>query len=160
MRVVRAAIAARTTSAADNGKASVWCSPIPKKSMATWSARTPCSTRLRIVCACDSGRSRSSCVTSPNVSSPKTRGNGFGGAVIMSGLISLAGIWAIGCIELGGFGAHGPFELGSAQRSSEHRTAGVEQAARPQAIEPDGVEADPFDDLRDDFHGFRVVACG
>ena len=32
MRVVRAAIAASTTSAADSGKSSVWCSPIPKKS--------------------------------------------------------------------------------------------------------------------------------
>ena len=32
MRSVRAAIAPSTTSAADSGKSSVWCSPIPKKS--------------------------------------------------------------------------------------------------------------------------------
>ena len=32
---VRPAIAPSTTSAADNGKSSVWCSPIPKKSSPT-----------------------------------------------------------------------------------------------------------------------------
>ena len=33
---MRAAIAPSTTSAADIGKSSVWCSPMPKKSTPTW----------------------------------------------------------------------------------------------------------------------------
>src|SRR5438309_2004483 len=75
MRLVRAAMAASTTSPAGIGKSSVWCSPIPKKSTPTWSARTPCATTFRIVWACESGRSSSSLVTSPKVSRPKTSGN-------------------------------------------------------------------------------------
>jgi hypothetical protein len=66
---VRAAIAANTTSA-ESGMSGVWCSPMPKKSRPTWSARTPCSTTLRIVWACVSGVQKASLVTSPNVSSP------------------------------------------------------------------------------------------
>ena len=62
IRSVRAAIAASTTSAAGIGKSSVWCSPMPKKSTPTWSARTPSSTTLRIVWACDSGRPSASLV--------------------------------------------------------------------------------------------------
>ena len=49
--VALAAIAASTTSPAGIGKSPVWCSPMPKKSTPTWSASTPCSTTLRIVCA-------------------------------------------------------------------------------------------------------------
>ena len=89
MRSVRAAIAASTTSAADNGMSSVWCSPMPKKSMPAASAATPCSTRSRIVCACESGCPAASQVTSPNVSSPNSRGKsrsaGVGAAVFICG---------------------------------------------------------------------------
>jgi hypothetical protein len=51
IRLVRAPIAASTTSPAGIGKSPVWCSPMPKRSTPTWSATTPCSTTLRIVCA-------------------------------------------------------------------------------------------------------------
>jgi hypothetical protein len=75
MRLVRAAIAASTTSAAASGMSGVWCSPMPKKSTPLSSAATPSSTRFRIVCAWESGRPAGSSVTSPKVSRPKTSGN-------------------------------------------------------------------------------------
>ena len=54
---------------------SVWCSPIPKKSIPTRSASTPSSTTSLIVCACETRRPLSSLVVSPNVFSPNTSGN-------------------------------------------------------------------------------------
>src|SRR5882757_5315324 len=143
MSLVRAAIAASTTSAAGIGKSSVWCSPIPKNATPTWSASTPSSTTSRIVWAWERRWPTASSVTSPKVLRPKTRGNR---AVVTSGFLS------------GGGGVHGSLELGSAQRNAEDRAAGSEQPTGAQAVQPDGVVADALDDVRHDVHRARVVA--
>src|SRR4051812_48627814 len=133
IRVVRAAIAASTTSAADSGKSSVRCSPIPKKSTPTWPARTPCSTTLRMVFAWASGRSASSWVTSPNVSRPEAQRKG-------------PRRLAAHVDALRRIGTQGALELRSAKRRAEDRAARLEQAAGGQAPQPDGVVAHPLDD--------------
>src|SRR3954451_13884893 len=73
MLVVRAAIAARTTSGAVTAKSSRWCSPTPKKASPSSSASTAWSTMLRITWSYGSGVPSASNVTSPKVSSPSSR---------------------------------------------------------------------------------------
>src|SRR5580704_6683048 len=139
---------------------------MPKKSAPTWSARTPCSTTLRIVWACDSGRSSRSWVTSPKVSRPRTSGNGAGlaagdvtasdGAVVTAGLLS--GGSSVGpAVALGGLGAQGQLELGPAQCRAEDGTARFEEAPGAQAAEPGGVVTDAFDDFRRGRYRARIV---
>src|SRR5438132_1665600 len=161
MREVRAAIAPSTTSPADSGKSSVWCSPIPKKSTPTWSARTPCSTMFRIVWACESGRSSSSCVTSPKVSRPKASGNCTGaapdGVVVMSMLSFWYGSERAGA-GLRCLGADSPLKLGSVQRRTEDRAPWFEQAARAQTVELHSVVPDALDEFRHHLHRTWIVA--
>src|SRR5260221_4035101 len=161
MREVRAAIAPSTTSPADSGKSSVWCSPIPKKSTPTWSARTPCSTMFRIVWACESGRSSSSCVTSPKVSRPKASGNCTSaapdGVVVMSMLSFWYGSGRVGA-GLRCLGADSQLKLGSVQRHTEDRAPWFEEAARAQAVEPHGVVTDALDEVRHHVHRAWIVA--
>src|SRR5258708_29516150 len=161
MREVRAAIAPSTTSPADSGKSSVWCSPIPKKSTPTWSARTPCSTMLRMVWACESGRSSSSCVTSPKVSRPKASGNCTGAALDGVAVMSILSFWygfggaeaSIRCL-----GADSQLKFGSVQRHTEDKAPWFEQAARAQAVEPHGVVPDALDEFRHHVHRAWIVA--
>src|SRR5580704_4245175 len=151
-------MAPRTTSAADNGKSSVWCSPIPKKSTPTCSARTPCSTRFRMVWAWEIGRSSSLWVTSPKVSRPRTSGNrparaeesvttSEAGVVTWRLLVWRGGGEGAGRASLGGFVPDGVLELGPTKRDAEHRAAGSEETAGSQAVKPDGVVADALDDV-------------
>jgi hypothetical protein len=72
MRLVRAAIAASTTSGAEIAKSSRWCSPTPKKSSPSSSASTASSTTLRITCAWLTAVPSGVTVTSPNVSTPSS----------------------------------------------------------------------------------------
>src|SRR5260370_18798477 len=161
MRAVRAAIAPSTTSTADSGKSSVWCSPIPKKSTPTWSARTPCSTRFRMVCACERGRSSSSCVTSPKVSRPKVSGNCTGAALDAVAVMSMRSFW-YGSERAGAglrcFGADSQLKLGSGQRRTEDRAPWFEQAASAKTVEPHGVVPDALDEFRHHVHRAWIVA--
>jgi hypothetical protein len=52
----------------------------------------------------------------------------------------------------------GALELDQAERCSEDRATRFEQAAGGEAIEPDGVVADPLEQVRDDVDR-AVVAC-
>ena len=140
MRSVRAAIAPSTTSAADSGKSSVWCSPMPKKSTPTWSARTPCSTTSRIVWAWDSGRSsRVVGDVAEGVEAEderELRGLGCGGGhgvrrCCRHGGSSLWCEFVLGRrLRYAACGAYGLLELGPAQRHAEDRAAGFEEADR------------------------------
>src|SRR5579864_8107764 len=161
MRVVRAAIAPRTTSPAGIGKSSVWCSPMPKKSTPTWSASTPCSTTLRIVSAWERGRPCSSWMWSPKVSRPKVYGNCTGaaldGVVVMSMLSFWYRSWRAGA-GLRRHGADRQLKLRSVQRRTEDGAPWFEQAARAQLVEPHGVVPDALDEFRHHVHRVWIVA--
>src|SRR5436190_11683033 len=77
---------------------------------------------------------------SPKVSRPRTSGN-----------------WAsVGTSRL--LTANCGFELGPLQRRTEDRTAGLEDAAGAKAVQPDGVVADPLDDVRHHVHRRCIVS--
>src|SRR6266542_5414256 len=59
------------------------------------------------------------------------------GAVVMSSLLSGVSLGERRA-ALGGFGAHGELELGSANRDTEDRAAGFEEAAGAQTVQSDG----------------------
>ena len=56
----------------DTAKSLRWCSPMPKKSSPTWSARTASATTFRSTCGWGSSSPAASKVTSPKVSSPNS----------------------------------------------------------------------------------------
>src|SRR3954465_373148 len=105
---------------------------MPKKSTPTWSARTPSSTTLRIVRACDSGWPLTVLVRSPNVSSPSTSGNlGFvspavepGGWSVMSGAPPVVLFGDTERLLLFGT-VNRTLEVRTAQHGAEHRTSGL-----------------------------------
>ena len=69
---VREAIAASTVSGLETEKSGRWCSPTPKKSTPTSSAKIPSAITSRMACACDTSAPRPSSVTSPKVSIPSS----------------------------------------------------------------------------------------
>ena len=73
MRLVRPAIAASTTSGAETAKSARWCSPTPKKSTPSVSARIASSMTSRMTCAWGRSWPSGPAVMSPKVSSPSSR---------------------------------------------------------------------------------------
>src|SRR5260221_912885 len=116
---------------------------------------------LRIVWACESGRSSSSCVTSPKVSRPKASGNCTGAAPDGVVVMSMLSFWYRS--ERAGAGLHclgadSQLKLGSVQRRTEDRTPWFEQAARAQTVEPHRVVPDALDEFRHHVHHVWIVA--
>src|SRR3977135_2134224 len=112
---------------------------MPKKSNPSWSAKTPSSTRFRIVWAWESGRPSTSLVLSPNVSRPKVSGNAIS-------------------ILLCHLGPHRGLELGPMQGHAEDWAAGFQDAAGAEAVQADGGVAHAFDHVCHHLDRTAVVA--
>src|SRR3954454_21324961 len=135
---------------------------MPKKSTPTWSARTPSSTTLRIVRACDSGWPLTGLVRSPKVASPSTSGNlGFVspavepvGWSVMSGAPPVVLFGDTERLLLFGGTVDRDLEVLAAQHGAEHRTSGLQHPAGGECPDRDGVVADPVDECAD--RGYRA----
>src|SRR5215207_9628827 len=141
---------------------------MPKKSTPTCSARTPSSTTLRIVWACDSGWPSTVLVRSPKVSSPSTSGNAvrsspaaieFVGWSVMSGAPSVVLFGETQRLLLFGGAVDGTLEVLAAQHYTEHRATGLQYPAGAEWSYRDGVVADAVDECTDGVYGVGIVAC-
>src|SRR5215213_9593263 len=128
---------------------------MPKKSTPICSARTPSSTTLRIVWACDSGRPLAVLVRSPKVSSPSTSGNSVSSRLAAVGITG----WSAMSGDLSVFGAaeglrsgvvvDRTFEVLTAEHCAEHRTSGLQHPAGAERSHRDGVVPDAVDEGAD-----------
>src|SRR5207248_6690316 len=109
----------------------------------------------------ESGRSFSSCVTSPKVSRPNVSGNCtravLDGVVVISMLSFWYGSERAGA-GLGCLGADSQLKLAPVQRRTEDSAPWFEQTARAQTIEPHSVVPDALDELRHHVHRVWIVA--
>src|SRR5215203_2670965 len=111
---------------------------MPKKSTPTCSARTPSSTTLRIVWACDSGWPSTVLVRSPKVSSPSTSGNAvpsppaaveFTGWPVMSGAPPVVLFGETQRLLLFRGTVNCTLEVLAAQHNTEHGATGLQYPA-------------------------------
>src|SRR4030081_2440761 len=114
---------------------------MPKKSMPTSSARTPCSTTLRIVWAWDCGRLSESWFRSPKVLSPNSSGNGMSGSLCE---LDLGGGHSPGVHRRAGDGV---LEVGAIEDNPEHRAARLQSPPGDEASHAYGVVAEAGDKL-------------
>src|SRR5215211_7590111 len=119
---------------------------MPKKSTPTCSARTPSSTTLRIVWACDSGW-------------PSPAAIEFVGWSVMSGAPSVVLFGETQRLLLFGGAVDGTLEVLAAQHYTEHRATGLQYPAGAERSYRDGVVADAVDECTDRVYGVEVVAC-
>src|SRR5690242_9124287 len=116
---------------------------MPKKSMPTWSARTPSSATLRIVWAWETCLPLASPLRSPKVLSPKTSGNSVGPGphvlprftcpAVTSHSLSGPGLAKRLHARQDWLGADSDLELGLSQYEPEYRPAGLQHLAVAQA---------------------------